>query len=92
MMLSGLRIGVEHIGSTSAPGLAAKPIIHIVVTVKDITAEEDCLQALLAARYPLRSRIYRCSRGWLFRHRTASCTWRLTLVSGDEPLKTPVPR
>ena len=27
--LSGLRIGIEHVGSTAIPGLAAKPIIDI---------------------------------------------------------------
>jgi len=49
-------VDVEHIGSTSVPGLAAKPIIDIVVTVDDITAEEDYLDALLAAGYTLRVR------------------------------------
>ncbi|RFA10767.1 hypothetical protein B7R54_17320 [Subtercola boreus] len=44
-------VGVEHIGSTSVPGLAAKPIIDIVVVVDDITAEEDYLDTLLAAGY-----------------------------------------
>ena len=35
----GPRAGsVEHIGSTSVPGLGAKPIINILVTVPDITA------------------------------------------------------
>ena len=50
------KIGIQHIGSTSIPGLAAKPIIDIVVTVDDITAEEDYLDALLAAGYELRVR------------------------------------
>ncbi|MCW2813359.1 MAG: hypothetical protein JWN84_814 [Nocardioides sp.] len=47
---------VEHIGSTSVPGLAAKPIIDVLVTVPDITAEEDYLAPLLAAGYVLRVR------------------------------------
>ncbi|GAA3806671.1 GrpB family protein [Nocardioides panacisoli] len=47
---------VEHIGSTSVPGLAAKPIIDVLVTVEDITAEEDYLDQLLAAGYELRVR------------------------------------
>ena len=47
---------IEHIGSTSVPGLAAKPIIDIVVGVDDITAEEDYLGQLLAAGYELRVR------------------------------------
>lgn len=49
-------VGVEHIGSTSVPGLAAKPIIDIVVTVDDVTAEEDYLDVLLDAGYELRTR------------------------------------
>ncbi len=49
-------IEIEHIGSTSVPGLAAKPIIDIAVTVPDITAEEDYLDALLDAGYLLRVR------------------------------------
>jgi GrpB-like predicted nucleotidyltransferase (UPF0157 family) len=47
---------IEHIGSTSVPGLAAKPIIDILVTVDDITAEEDYLAPLLGAGYQLRVR------------------------------------
>lgn len=54
--LAGADIEIEHIGSTSVPGLAAKPIVDIVVTVEDITAEEDYLPALLAAGYELRVR------------------------------------
>lgn len=37
-----LAIGVEHIGSTSVPGLAAKPIIDLVV----IVAPEDVREAI----------------------------------------------
>ncbi len=47
---------IEHIGSTSVPGLAAKPIIDIQVTVEDITAEEDYLDHLLDSGYKLRVR------------------------------------
>lgn len=54
--LAAVDIEIEHIGSTAVPGLAAKPIIDIVVTVDDITAEEDYLDTLLAAGYDLRVR------------------------------------
>jgi GrpB-like predicted nucleotidyltransferase (UPF0157 family) len=50
------RLEIEHIGSTSVPGLAAKPIIDIVVTVNDITAEGEYLDALVGAGYELRVR------------------------------------
>ena len=49
-------LAIEHVGSTSVPGLAAKPIVDIVVAVPDITAEEDYLAPLLAAGYALRVR------------------------------------
>jgi GrpB-like predicted nucleotidyltransferase (UPF0157 family) len=54
--LGPVAVRVEHIGSTSVPGLGAKPIIDILVTVDDITAEEDYLPPLLAAGYQLRVR------------------------------------
>ena len=54
--LAAVDVEIEHIGSTSVPGLAAKPIVDIVVTVEDITAEEDYLDALVAAGYELRVR------------------------------------
>ena len=54
--LSGVPVEVEHIGSTSVPGLAAKPIVDIVVVVEDITAEEDYVVPLLRAGYVLRVR------------------------------------
>ncbi|WP_267420562.1 MULTISPECIES: GrpB family protein [unclassified Curtobacterium] len=52
----GSTVGIEHIGSTAVPGLAAKPIIDVLVTVDDITAEEDHVELLLAAGYVLRVR------------------------------------
>jgi len=55
-ILRGEAVEIEHIGSTSVPGLAAKPIIDIVVAVDDITAEEDYLPQMLAAGYVLRVR------------------------------------
>lgn len=54
--LGDVAVAVEHIGSTSVPGLAAKPIIDVLVLVDDITAEEDYLPALIEAGYLLRVR------------------------------------
>jgi GrpB-like predicted nucleotidyltransferase (UPF0157 family) len=51
---SALRI--EHIGSTSVPGLAAKPIIDILVVVSDSADESAYLPQLEAAGYVLRVR------------------------------------
>jgi GrpB-like predicted nucleotidyltransferase (UPF0157 family) len=47
---------IEHVGSTSVPGLAAKPIVDIVVVVEDSSAEDAYLPPLLAAGYVLRVR------------------------------------
>lgn len=47
---------IEHIGSTSVPGLGAKPIIDVLLEVRDITAEEDYLPRLAKAGYELRVR------------------------------------
>jgi GrpB-like predicted nucleotidyltransferase (UPF0157 family) len=55
-VLGETAIEVEHIGSTSVPGLAAKPIIDVLVTVADITAEHDYLDPLIASGYVLRVR------------------------------------
>jgi len=47
---------IEHVGSTSVPGLAAKPIIDIVIVVEDSSNEATYLPALEAAGYELRVR------------------------------------
>lgn len=47
---------IEHIGSTSVPGLAAKPIIEIDVVVSDSGDEATYLPTLEAAGYLLRVR------------------------------------
>ena len=47
---------IEHIGSTAVPGLAAKPIIDILVTVESIADEADYVPHLLNAGYLLRTR------------------------------------
>jgi GrpB-like predicted nucleotidyltransferase (UPF0157 family) len=47
---------VEHVGSTSVPGLAAKPIIDILVVVRDSADESAYLPRLEVAGYVLRVR------------------------------------
>lgn len=48
-------VAVHHIGSTSVPGLAAKPIVDILVAVDDVDDESN-VRALEAAGYVLRRR------------------------------------
>jgi GrpB-like predicted nucleotidyltransferase (UPF0157 family) len=47
---------IEHVGSTSVPGLAAKPIIDVLLVVADATDEGAFVPALEAAGYRLRIR------------------------------------
>jgi GrpB-like predicted nucleotidyltransferase (UPF0157 family) len=47
---------VEHVGSTSIPGLAAKPVIDIALVVVDSSDEPSYAPALEAASYVLRIR------------------------------------
>ena len=49
-------LSVEHVGSTSVPGLAAKPIIDILLLVQDSGNEDSYLPALEEAGYVLRVR------------------------------------
>jgi GrpB-like predicted nucleotidyltransferase (UPF0157 family) len=54
--LPGVARRVEHIGSTAVRGLAAKPIIDILVTVADVNDEATVVSRLEKAGYVLRVR------------------------------------
>ena len=54
--LGNVALQIEHIGSTSVPGLAAKPIVDILVVVEDSADESTYLPQLEAAGYVLRVR------------------------------------
>jgi GrpB-like predicted nucleotidyltransferase (UPF0157 family) len=43
--------GVHHVGSTSVPGLEAKPIIDILVGVRDLEVSRSCFDQLAAIGY-----------------------------------------
>ncbi len=47
---------IEHTGSTSVPGLAAKPIVDILLVVADSADEDSYVPPLEAAGYSLRIR------------------------------------
>jgi GrpB-like predicted nucleotidyltransferase (UPF0157 family) len=55
-VLGETAVRVEHVGSTSVPGLAAKPIIDIVMAVTDSSDEESYVAPLVAHGYELRIR------------------------------------
>lgn len=52
-VLGAKALVVEHVGSTSVPGLAAKPIIDVVLAVADSSDEESYVPALEAEGYVL---------------------------------------
>ncbi len=54
---------IQHVGSTSIPGLAAKPAIDILTVVRDISLVECCIQPLAVIEYQ-----YQGERGIPGRH------------------------
>ena len=54
--LGGRELQIDHIGSTAVRGLAAKPIVDILLVVSDSADEDSYLPALEAAGYVLRVR------------------------------------
>jgi GrpB-like predicted nucleotidyltransferase (UPF0157 family) len=50
--LGSMMIAIEHVGSTAVPGLAAKPIIDVLVGVPSLTeARSCCVEPLHASGY-----------------------------------------
>ena len=49
--LGDLALSIEHVGSTSVEGLAAKPVIDIDVVIRDSTPLEAVITALAKAGY-----------------------------------------
>lgn len=76
-------LALDHVGSTSVPGLAAKPIIDIDLTVADPDHESDYVPALEAAGFELRVR-----EPWWFGHRmlrSSSPACHLHVFGFDSP-------
>ena len=55
-VLQDRALRIEHTGSTSVPGLAAKPIIDILLEVRNSADEDSYLPLLKSAGYSLRIR------------------------------------
>jgi GrpB-like predicted nucleotidyltransferase (UPF0157 family) len=52
----GSSVRIEHVGSTAVPGLAAKPIVDVQISVGDVESEQTYVPALTAVGYALRVR------------------------------------
>jgi GrpB-like predicted nucleotidyltransferase (UPF0157 family) len=55
-VLGSRALRIEHVGSTSVPGLAAKPVIDLLLVVADSAHEDAYAPALQAAGYALKIR------------------------------------
>jgi len=54
--LGGRALQIEHVGSTAVPGLAAKPVIDVLLVVSDAADEPSYTPPLEAAGYVLHKR------------------------------------
>jgi len=54
--LEGVALRIDHVGSTSVPGLAAKPIVDVQVSVADLSDEQGYVPQLERLGVQLRSR------------------------------------
>lgn len=50
-IFSGVYLGIYHIGSTSIPGMPAKPIIDVMVTFDDINTVDRLSYRMMEANY-----------------------------------------
>jgi GrpB-like predicted nucleotidyltransferase (UPF0157 family) len=92
---------VEHIGSTSVPGLAAKPILDMMAGVRDLHSAEDAIPVLTSHGYTHAQ--HRPATLWFHKARTGlapaqglhltepgSCLWRERLAFRDALRADPV--
>jgi GrpB-like predicted nucleotidyltransferase (UPF0157 family) len=71
--LGGAVIGLEHVGSTAVPGLAAKPMIDVDLVVADPTDEAAYVPALESVGFVLRLREPDFHEHRLLRHADPAC-------------------
>ena len=77
-------IRIEHIGSTSVPGLIAKPVIDILLVVADSSDEPSYVPALESAGYFLRIREPDWYEQRLFNSRDASVNLHVFTEGSEE--------
>ena len=76
--------GIHHVGSTAVPGLAAKPVIDIMVGVADLQSSRPCIERLQPLAYcywPYRAEVMH----WFCKPRPSHRTHHLHLVPADSP-------
>jgi GrpB-like predicted nucleotidyltransferase (UPF0157 family) len=76
--------GIHHVGSTAVPGLAAKPVIDVLVGVGDLASSRACFEPLARLGYlyaPYRS----AEMHWFCKPSPARRTHHLHLVPAGSP-------
>ena len=76
--------GIHHVGSTSVPGLAAKPVIDILVGVESLDRSRPCIDKVASLGYlywPYRSDVMH----WFCKPDPARRTHHLHLVPSGSP-------
>ena len=56
-VMAGYALDIQHVGSTSLPGISAKPILDIAVAVKDKKALEELIPIMTDAGYDVKNSI-----------------------------------
>src|SRR5918995_2012492 len=76
--------GIHHVGSTAVPGLAAKPVIDILVGIKNLASARACFPALARCGYQYAH--YRTDEmHWFCKPQPSHRTHHLHLVPVDPP-------
>jgi len=86
--LGPLVLTIEHIGSTAVPGLAAKPIIDLQLSVRSLAeARSSCVGPLQALGYAYMPQYEARLPGELFFRKGHSGPWthQLHILQGDHP-------
>ena len=86
--LGPLALTIEHIGSTAVPGLAAKPIIDLQLSVRSLAeARSSCVGPLQALGYAYMPQYEARLPGELFSRKGLSGPWthHLHILQGDHP-------
>jgi GrpB-like predicted nucleotidyltransferase (UPF0157 family) len=86
--LGPLVLTIEHIGSTAVPGLAAKPIIDLQLSVRSLAeARSSCVGPLQALGYAYMPQYEARLPGELFFRKGLSGPWthHLHILQGDHP-------
>lgn len=78
----GLLLDVQHFGSTAVPGLAAKPIIDILVGVASMAVADSLIEPFTRAGYSSSAEFNQTltDRRWFMRHAEGRRTHHLHMV------------